>query len=43
MNDAFVVNPRAGFACSLDGEIIYDDHFTVEIAPSALDFAVPVP
>ena len=31
----------AGFAYSLDGEIIYEDHFTVEIAPGALDFAVP--
>ena len=30
-----------GFAFSLDGEIIYSDHFTVEIAPAALDFAVP--
>lgn len=30
-----------GFAYSLDGEIIYDKHFTVEIAPAALNFAVP--
>ncbi len=30
-----------GFAYSLDGEIIYEDDFTVEIAPAAIDFAVP--
>ena len=30
-----------GFAFSLDGEIIYSDRFTVKIAPSVLDFAVP--
>lgn len=30
-----------GFAYSLDGEIIYDKHFTVEIAPAALNLAVP--
>lgn len=30
-----------GFAYSLDGEIIYSDHFYVEIAPAALNFAVP--
>ena len=30
-----------GFAYSLDGEIIYDKHFTVEIVPGALNFAVP--
>ena len=30
-----------GFAYSLDGEIIYTDRFTAEIAPAALDFAVP--
>ena len=26
---------------TLDGEIIYSDRFTVKIAPSVLDFAVP--
>ncbi len=30
-----------GFAYSLDGEIIYDEHFTIEIVPGALNFAVP--
>lgn len=30
-----------GFAYSLDGEIIYDDRFTIEIVPAALNFAVP--
>lgn len=30
-----------GFAYSLDGEIIYENHFTVEIAEKVLDFAVP--
>lgn len=30
-----------GFAYSLDGEIIYSDHFYVEIAPGVLNFAVP--
>lgn len=30
-----------GFAYSLDGEIIYSPHFTVEIAPAVLDLAVP--
>lgn len=30
-----------GFAYSLDGEIIYENNFTVEIAPSVLNFAVP--
>ena len=30
-----------GFAYSLDGEIIYDNHFTVEIVPGALNLAVP--
>lgn len=35
------VKAQPGFAYSLDGEIIYSDHFTVEIAPAALNFAVP--
>lgn len=35
------VNAPEGFAYSLDGEIIYQNHFTVEIAENALDFAVP--
>ena len=30
-----------GFAYSLDGEIVYENHFVVEIIPAALDFAVP--
>ena len=30
-----------GFAYSLDGEIIYEKNFTVEIVPGALNFAVP--
>lgn len=30
-----------GFAYSLDGEIIYDEHFTIEIVPAALNLAVP--
>ena len=36
------VDAPAGFAYSLDGEIIYESHFTVEIAPAAIQFAVPV-
>lgn len=35
------VKAQPGFAYSLDGEIIYSDHFTVEIAEKVLDFAVP--
>ena len=35
-----VIAPE-GFAYSLDGEIIYDNHFTVEIAEKVLDLAVP--
>ncbi len=35
------VTAAPGFAYSLDGEIIYSEHFTVEIAEKALDFAVP--
>ena len=35
-----VIAPE-GFAYSLDGEIIYDSHFTVEIAEKVLDLAVP--
>jgi len=30
-----------GFAYSLDGEIIYSDHFFVKMVPGALNFAVP--
>ena len=30
-----------GFAYSLDGEIIYENHFTVEIVPYAIRLAVP--
>ena len=35
------VKAPAGFAFSLDGEIIYSEHFTVEIAEKVLNFAVP--
>ena len=35
-----VIAPE-GFAYSLDGEIIRENHFTVEIVPKALKFAVP--
>ena len=35
------VEAPEGFAYSLDGEIIYESHFTVEVAEKALDFAVP--
>ena len=35
------VDAPEGFAYSLDGEIIYDSHFTVEIVPAALQLAVP--
>ena len=30
-----------GFAWSLDGEIIYDNDFTVEIVPKAISFVIP--
>ena len=35
------VDAPAGFAYSLDGEIVYESHFTVEVVPAALRFAVP--
>ena len=35
------IKAPAGFAYSLDGEIIYSEHFKVEIAEKALNFAVP--
>ena len=35
------VKAKEGFAYSLDGEIIYDTDFTIEIAEKVLDFAVP--
>ena len=35
------VEAPEGFAYSLDGEIIYQNKFTVEIIPGALDLAVP--
>ena len=35
-----VIAPE-GFAYSLDGEIIYENKFTVEIAPGAVNFACP--
>lgn len=35
------VRAPQGFAFSLDGEIIYSNHFTVEIAEKIIDFAVP--
>ena len=36
------VEAPAGFAYSLDGEIIYEDKFTIEIVEGALNLAVPV-
>ena len=35
------VDAPLGFAYSLDGEIVYQSHFTVEIVPAALSLAVP--
>ena len=35
------VDAPEGFAYSLDGEIVYEPHFTVEIVPGALLFAAP--
>ena len=35
------VDAPAGFAYSLDGEIVYESHFTVEIVPAAVNLAVP--
>ena len=35
------VTAPAGFAWSLDGEIIYDNDFVVEVVPAVLSFAVP--
>ena len=35
-----VVAPE-GFAYSLDGEIIYENKFTIEIAKDAVNFAAP--
>ena len=35
------VEAPEGFAYSLDGEILYENHFTVEIAEKVLDIAVP--
>ncbi|MBO4818683.1 MAG: hypothetical protein J5528_00970, partial [Firmicutes bacterium] len=35
------VEAPEGFAYSLDGEIIYENHFTVEIVPGAIKLAVP--
>ena len=35
-----VVAPE-GFGYSLDGEIVYDNDFTIEICPAAIRFAVP--
>ena len=35
-----VVAPE-GFAYSLDGEIIYENDFTVEVAPKAISFVIP--
>ncbi len=36
-----VIAGEPGFAYSLDGEIIYQDRFTVEVAPKALRLVVP--
>ena len=35
------VKAPEGFAYSLDGEIVYENDFTVEVVPHALDLAVP--
>lgn len=35
------VEAPEGFAYSLDGEILYENNFTVEVAEKVLDFAVP--
>ena len=35
------VEAPEGFAYSLDGEIIYESRFTIEIVPGALNFAAP--
>lgn len=35
------VQAPEGFAYSLDGEIIHENHFTVEIVPGAVTFALP--
>lgn len=35
------VSAPEGFAYSLDGEIIYENDFTIEIVPAALNFACP--
>lgn len=35
------VEAPEGFAYSLDGEIIYDNHFTVEVVEKAVNFALP--
>jgi diacylglycerol kinase (ATP) len=35
------VEAPVGFAFSLDGEIVYQSKFTVEIVPGALNLAVP--
>ena len=35
------VEAPEGFAYSLDGEIIYDNHFTVEVAEKVVNFALP--
>ena len=35
------VEAPEGFAYSLDGEIVYESRFTVEIVPGAVRFAVP--
>ncbi len=35
------VSAPAGFAYSLDGEIIYENEFTVEVVPGAVRFAAP--
>ncbi len=36
-----VIAGKPGFAYSLDGEIIYEDRFTVEVVPKALRLVVP--
>lgn len=36
------VSAPEGFAYSLDGEIVYENNFSIEMCPAALNFAVPV-
>ena len=35
------LDAEKGFAITLDGEIVYGEHFDIEILPSGISFAVP--